>query len=30
MRSLRIVLALVFGLAMAGQDTRACSHHHDL
>src|SRR6266403_783465 len=29
MRFLRVVLALAFGLAMAGQDTRACSHHHD-
>jgi len=27
MRFLRVVLALVFGLAMAGQDTLACSHH---
>src|SRR4051812_1785573 len=30
MRFLRVVLALAFGLSMAGQDTRACSHHHDL
>src|SRR5438874_13161665 len=30
MRFLRVVLALAFGLAMAGQDTRACGHHHDL
>jgi len=30
MRFVRVVLALAFGLAMAGQDTRACSHHHDL
>jgi len=29
MRFLRVVLALAFGLAMAGQDTRACNHHHD-
>jgi len=27
MRFPRVVLALVFGLAMAGPDTQACNHH---
>ena len=27
MLPLRVVLALVFGLAMAGPDTQACNHH---
>src|SRR6267378_2154824 len=27
MRFLRVVLALAFGLAMAGPDTQACNHH---